>query len=227
MPVPRELDVRSLPLATRHLEVFGVFDALRSDEAFVLVADHDPKPLLHQFQSERPGRFEWSILEAGPTRFRIEVRRRPGDGARSVTEYLQGDHERLDAIASEVQTLVGMRSFPEARERFAEFACGLGRHIELEEEIVFPAFEQMTGMTGDGPTFVMRSEHVEIRRLMDEVAGALDAADTANATAFLRRLADSLAAHNMKEERVLYPMTDQAAGSDRARDDLVKRLQAF
>lgn len=227
MPVPRELDVRSLPLARRHLEVLGAFDDLRADEAFVLVADHDPKPLLHQFQSERPGRFEWSILEAGPTRFRIEVRRRVGDGARRVTEYLQGDHERLDAIASEVQTLVGMRSFPEARARFAEFVCGLGRHIELEEQIVFPAFEQMTGMTGDGPTFVMRGEHVEIRGLMDEVAGALDAANAANTTGFLRSLAESLAAHNMKEERVLYPMTDQAAGSDRARDELVKRLQAF
>lgn len=30
-----------------------------------------------------------------------------------------------------------------------------------------------------------------------------------------------------KEERVLYPMTDDAAGDPRARHDLVERMQAF
>ena len=48
----------------------------------------------------------------------------------------------------------------------AEFTCGLSRHINVEEGVLFPTFEQMTGMT-TGPTTVMRSEHVEIRRLME------------------------------------------------------------
>jgi iron-sulfur cluster repair protein YtfE (RIC family) len=72
----------------------------------------------------------------------------------------------------------------------------------------------------------MRGEHVEIRRLMNEAADALAAADVA-AMESLRGLAETLAIHNMKEERMLYPMTDQATGNDRARDDLVRRLQAF
>lgn len=227
MPVTRELDVRTIPPPRRHPEIFGVFDALKPDEAFVLVNDHDPKPLLYQFQVERPGRFEWSVLEAGPTRFRIEIRRRAAEGARSVTEYLEGDHKRLDAIVPEVQRLLSARSFPEASERFAEFTCGLGRHIDVEEQVLFPTFEQMTGMAGGGPTFVMRGEHVEIRRLMSEMTSALAAADATKADESLRGLTETLAAHNMKEERMLYPMIDQAAGNDRARDDLVKRLQAF
>lgn len=227
MPVTRELDVRTLPPPRRHPEIFGVFDALKADEAFVLVNDHDPKPLLYQFQVERPGRFEWSVLEAGPTRFRIEIGRRAAEGARSVTECLKGDHRRLDAIVPEVQRLVGASSFPEASERFAEFVCGLGRHIDVEERVLFPTFEQMTGMTGGGPTVVMRGEHVEIRRQMSEVVVALKAADAAGAEESIHGLTETLAAHNMKEERMLYPMADQAAGNDRARDDLVKRLQAF
>lgn len=227
MTVTCELDVRTLPPPRRHPEIFGVFDALKPDEAFVLVNDHDPKPLLYQLQAQRPGRFEWSVLEAGPKRFRIEIRRRADEGARSVTEYLEADHRRLDAIVPEVLRLLSTRSFSEASERFAEFTCGLGRHIEVEEQLLFPAFEQMTGMTDGGPTAVMRGEHVEIRRLMSEAAGGLQAEDAAKAEAALHDLTRILVGHNTKEERRLYPMIDEATGNDHARDDLVKRLQAF
>lgn len=220
----RELDVRTLPPPKRHPEIFGLFDALSAEQAFVLVNDHDPKPLLYQFQNERPGRFEWSVLEAGPARFRVEIRRRSAEGPRGVTEFLQADHRRLDAILSEVGGLAAACSFGEVGERFAEFVCGLGRHIDLEEQILFPTFEQATGMTG-GPTLVMRGEHLEIRRLLSDVAAAIEKADGAGVRESIHGLIETLSAHNLKEEQVLYPMTDQAAGS--GRDDLVKRLQAF
>lgn len=226
MPVTRELDVRTLPPPKRHSEIFALFDALQADDAFVLVNDHDPKPLLYRFQAEREGQFEWSVLEAGPTRFRIEIRRRVSDDPRNVTEYLEGDHRRLDAIVPEVRRLVAAGSFSEAGERFAEFTCGLSRHIDVEEQILFPAFEEKTGITG-GPTYVMRGEHVEIRRLMNEVAAALEAGDGAGVERSIRGLTEVLSAHNMKEEHVLYPMIDRTAGGERACDDLVKRLQAF
>jgi uncharacterized protein (DUF2249 family) len=74
-----ELDVRALAPSSRHSEIFGTFEALKTGEGFVLVNDHDPKPLLYQFQAEHPGRFEWSVLEAGPQRFRIEIRHHDSD----------------------------------------------------------------------------------------------------------------------------------------------------
>jgi uncharacterized protein (DUF2249 family) len=90
-----ELDVRSLPPSKQPLEAFRTFDALKAGECFVLVSDQDPKTLLGQFQAERPGAFDWSLLEAGPERFRIEVRRRPTTGSRTVSDYLGADHRRL------------------------------------------------------------------------------------------------------------------------------------
>ena len=96
MSMTRELDIRSVPPPRRHPEIFGTFDALGTDESFVLVNDHDPKPLLYQFQAERAGRFEWSVLERGPDRFRVEIRRRSSEGPRGVSEYLEADHRRLD-----------------------------------------------------------------------------------------------------------------------------------
>jgi len=143
----------------------------------------------------------------------------------SVTEYLEADHRRLDAMIPEVESSLQAGSLPAAVEQFAEFTRGLFRHIDAEEKVLFPAFEELTGMTGGGPTFVMRSEHVQLRRLLEAVTSALGAADAAAAGESLRRLVQTLGLHNMKEERMLYPMADRAAGD--ARHDLAKRLQAF
>ncbi len=221
----RELDVRNLPPSQRHSEIFSTFTALAPDEAFVLVNDHDPKPLLYQFQAEYPGRFEWFPLEARAECFRVEIRRRTGETSRTVTEYLEHDHRRLDAIVPEVVQLVNGGALAKAAARFAEFTCGLNRHIDAEEQVLFPAFEEMTGMA-TGPTVVMRAEHVEIRRWMAIGAAALDAGDVTAATKAVSGLTTALAVHNMKEEQILYPMTDQAAGGERERDDLVRRMQA-
>ncbi|HLF75975.1 MAG TPA: hemerythrin domain-containing protein, partial [Dehalococcoidia bacterium] len=73
---------------------------------------------------------------------------------------------------------------------------------------------------------VMRDEHVEIRRRMDGVAAEIKARNVAGIRQAIAALIEVLSVHNMKEEEVLYPMADQAAGGPREQDDLVKRLQA-
>jgi uncharacterized protein (DUF2249 family)/iron-sulfur cluster repair protein YtfE (RIC family) len=223
--ITQELDVRTIPPPQRHPAIFSLFDGLAPGEAFILINDHEPKPLLYQLQMERSGAFDWSPLEAGPERFRVEIGRRAAQGPRSVSEFLGWDHRRLDAIHADVERLVQTRGFAEAAHRFGEFHCGLSRHIEAEETILFPAFETMTGMTA-GPTRVMRAEHVEIRRTMDSIAAALRAEDAGRYADAVHALTAVLADHNQKEEGILYPMTDRAAGDDRARDDLVRRMQA-
>lgn len=222
---PCELDVRTLPVPHRHPEIVGTFDALQPGEAFVLVNDHDPKALLYQFQAERSNRFDWAVLERGPERYRVEIRRRAAEGPRSVTECLEADHRRLDVTVPEVQRLVAAGSFPVAGMQFAAFVCGLGQHIEAEEQVLFPAFESMTGIMA-GPTVVMRSEHVDIRRQMSIVQDALAVGDAVAVAAGILVLSEILSQHNRKEEQVLYPMADQAAGSDDARAELVRRIQA-
>lgn len=60
------LDARTVPPARRHAAIFSTFDSLATGEAFVLINDNDPKPLLYQFQAQYAGAFEWNALEAGP-----------------------------------------------------------------------------------------------------------------------------------------------------------------
>ncbi len=72
---PATLDVREIPPRIRHPKIFETFDALAPGEAFVLVNDHDPKPLFYQFQAERVGSFGWRYLEEGPEVWRVEISR--------------------------------------------------------------------------------------------------------------------------------------------------------
>ena len=71
----KTLDVRSIIPRERHPLIFRTFDALEPGEAFELVNDHDPKPLMYQFNAERPGQFEWRYVETGPEVWRVHVGR--------------------------------------------------------------------------------------------------------------------------------------------------------
>lgn len=149
----------------------------------------------------------------------------PAAGPRTVSEFLGGDHRRLDAILLQTAELALRGSNSEALARFAEFASGLSRHITMEETVLFPAFEEKTGMA-EGPTAVMRREHAEIRRLLSTIAAAISAGDGAAFDSEKGRLLEVLGAHNQKEEGILYPMSDRLAGGERERDELVRRMQA-
>ncbi|GIH95191.1 DUF2249 domain-containing protein [Planobispora siamensis] len=74
-PVVGELDVRRLVPAQRHAQIFAAFGELPSGTAFVLVNDHDPKPLYYQFAAEHPGGFTWEYAESGPEVWRVRIGR--------------------------------------------------------------------------------------------------------------------------------------------------------
>ncbi|MFG2090413.1 MULTISPECIES: DUF2249 domain-containing protein [unclassified Spirillospora] len=70
-----ELDVRVLVPAQRHEQIFAAFGALSAGTAFVLVNDHDPKPLYYQFAAQHPGEFTWDYEETGPEVWRVRIGR--------------------------------------------------------------------------------------------------------------------------------------------------------
>lgn len=144
----------------------------------------------------------------------------------SVTELLGRDHRRLDTILADAKRWLVAGDLPRASARFAEFRDGLEHHIAAEEEILFPAFETLTGGARGGLTHIMRMEHAEIRRLMGEVASNLERGGDAGHTTPLAALTARVYAHNGKEERILYPATDWAA-RDGALEALVRRIEAF
>lgn len=71
----RTLDVRSEAPARRHELIFETYAALPSGEHFVLVNDHDPKPLYYQFAAEYAGEFTWEYLQQGPQAWEVRIGR--------------------------------------------------------------------------------------------------------------------------------------------------------
>ena len=141
----------------------------------------------------------------------------------SVTAYLSWDHDRLDAILRSVRARVEAGDWEAARQEYGSFADGLDRHIRLEEGILFPLFEERTGMTA-GPTAVMRVEHCEIRGALEIMRDGLGRSDARLFENGLAHLFDVLPDHNVKEEQVLYPTTDRILG-EKDRAALAARLQ--
>lgn len=80
-----ELDVRSFAPAQRHQLIFATYEALAPGAGFVLVNDHDPKPLGYQFEAEHPGQYTWDSLEAGPTVWRVRIGRPGASGNGAAT----------------------------------------------------------------------------------------------------------------------------------------------
>lgn len=68
-----EIDVRSLIPAQRHEKIFQFVDALAAGASFILINDHDPKPLYYQLEAEHPKEFSWTYLEKGPAVWRVEI----------------------------------------------------------------------------------------------------------------------------------------------------------
>ena len=80
-----ELDVRSLDLAQRHEKICERIDELAFGASFVLINDHDPKPLYDQLETEYPNQFSWGYLENGPVVWRVEIGRRVKAALRAAT----------------------------------------------------------------------------------------------------------------------------------------------
>ena len=142
----------------------------------------------------------------------------------SVMDYLAWDHDRLDALEKLAFEARGRGALEEANGTFRDFTRGLRRHIGLEEELLFPEFERLTGMTPHaGPTAVMRHEHRQIEGFLLTLERTIGvrSGEAEEARESLHRV---LIDHNEKEEQVLYPTTDRLLG-DAERRALVERLR--
>ena len=102
-----ELDVRNDPPARRHQLIFEAYHALDPGTGFILVNDHDPKPLYYQFAAEYPDAFEWEPLEEGPVMWRVYIGSRYTALAEPVTVPLAD----LQGIATMVIEGLRIRGF--------------------------------------------------------------------------------------------------------------------
>ncbi len=130
-----------------------------------------------------------------------------------ITDFFEQDHQRLDQLFAEYQRQKS--NIEQATPLFLKFKQGLLQHIDWEEQLLFPSVEQAAGFPPNaGPTHVMRMEHSQIKDCLQLIEMKLS--QQQDSQAIETRLLDILAGHNMKEEQVLYPMSDQSIPAEQA-----------
>ena len=132
----------------------------------------------------------------------------------SIEGFMSVDHRKCDEIYAGMEESVVRQDWSEAKTRFADFNTLLLRHLGAEEDVMFPAFEEATGII-QGPTQVMRMEHAQMRDTLTQVRESIESQNYRRLTGQLETLMILMQQHNMKEEQMLYRMADEALGEQK------------
>ncbi len=136
-----------------------------------------------------------------------------------LRQFFVDDHRACDTAWAELEDILdGDDDVQDAWDRYEQ---AMLRHLSWEEDVIFPAFEEATGMMG-GPTMVMRMEHDQMRAVISQMADLLAQGDRKGVLDRGDTMLMLVQQHNMKEEGMLYPMAEQALGARWA--ELSKRL---
>ncbi len=147
------------------------------------------------------------------------------DTNQGLKEFFTLDHRRIDDTWAEVESAAQSGDVEVEKEKWRSFQSALLRHLRMEEEVMFPAFEQASGMTQGGPTFMMRSEHDQMRGLLEQMGAAADRGDSDELVDQGDTLLMLIQQHNQKEEQMLYPMAERALAADWTK--ILERLVAY
>jgi hemerythrin-like domain-containing protein len=127
----------------------------------------------------------------------------------TINEMMTAGHRACDRCFAEAEEAVADGDWFRAGEAWNRFFQLLDQHITgLEEEQLFPAFEEIHGV--GGPTRIMRMEHKQMRTLAEQICAALAGRDQPSVLGLAETLLLLMQQHNMKEEQILYPLIDQS-----------------
>jgi hemerythrin-like domain-containing protein len=120
------------------------------------------------------------------------------------------DHRRLERALEAAVTHVNARQWTAAADAFATFRRGIERHMEVEEQILFPAVEN----GAETPlTAILRKGHRDLRVFFDELDDALESRDAEEFGRIAASMRALLERHDEKEEAELYPAAQARLGA--------------
>lgn len=140
----------------------------------------------------------------------------------AIAKAFTDDHVRCDHSFAALEEAVASGRWEAAAPLLDAFGAQLGRHLDAEEDAVFPALEAHIG--DGGPLAVMRMEHDEMRELAGRLGPALDARDPEDFLGVADTLLVLMQQHNIKEEQIVYALAEDLLGEPQ-RQDAVARLR--
>lgn len=142
----------------------------------------------------------------------------------TITDTMTEDHRRCDQMFASAEESASNSSWEDVSVQFHKFHAAMEHHFSMEELVLFPIFEQETGQSS-GPTQIMRMEHEQMRQLLSDMAEAVDKQDKDDYLGISETLMMIMQQHNMKEEQMLYPMTDRTFGSGAV--EVIAKMQSI
>jgi hemerythrin-like domain-containing protein len=142
----------------------------------------------------------------------------------TISDFLVPDHQRCDNLFAAAEADAAQGNWDKAAAGFLIFQDTLKHHFAMEQEVMFPAFEERSGMT-QGPTSVMRSEHQQMICMLNLMSDAVTRKNKDSYLGDAETLLIIMQQHNMKEEQMLYQMADKIL-ADKL-DEVVGRMRAL
>jgi len=150
----------------------------------------------------------------------------PQTSSDTITGFMDAEHARIHAMWEQTAAALYTEEFGKLHRLAGDFIAALKRHINAEEQIVFPAIERKTG--DNEPTNAMRLEHRQIEHMLEHLKPLLTVQELWTGIKAVEgqeiEPGALLRSHENKEHDVLYPMADKVLGADEARQ-LIARMR--
>ena len=131
-----------------------------------------------------------------------------------IAQYMTQDHRACDESFANMENAVNDDKWDEASKLFNSFASDLLYHFDMEEEVMFPAFEARSASAHCNPTPVMLMEHEQMKKLIQDMRADIDSKNKEHFFGLSETLMMTMQQHNMKEEQMMYPMVDDVMESE-------------
>jgi regulator of cell morphogenesis and NO signaling len=212
------LDVTSLEPRQKHPTIFVRFDELAAGESLTIHNDHDPKPLYYQLIGERGNIFNWEYQEQGPEWWIVKI-----------TKKMAGENEEtLGQMAAK-----DLRKAQVFKKYGLDFCCGGKKTVKeacaekgLDVTRVEQELQQADKMPSSRPVpygdwsldflsdYIVNTHHSYVRNSLPDLLMYAEKVkgvhgdghpELIRISQLVKEINAELAAHMIKEEKVLFP----------------------
>ena len=138
--------------------------------------------------------------------------------------WLVHEHSLYEDLLSRCQNAVEMEDWDGADLVFRELVTHLKRHMALEEEVLYVAYEAMAEAP-QGPTRSLREEHDQIVRLVRDMVRVIKTRDSDHVLECLVHLEKQMIKYHVKEEGIFLPMASHIL--DAKREEISRQITEF
>ncbi len=138
--------------------------------------------------------------------------------------WLIHEHSLYENLLSQCMEGIEMEDWRSVDTLFKRLVKHLKRHMALEEEVLYPAYEA-AAYAPQGPTGALREEHDHIVRLIVDMARVIKTRDSDYVLECLTHLEKQMIKHHEKEEDLFLPMASHILEANR--EEISRQLAEF